>query len=757
LSDGEGTTATGEPAGWPETDRPAEEKPRAEAAANDSAANSPEEAEPGRWDGNAAQVPPVDEPGSAVPDDADPTDPQEVWLSDDQQKSSLRAQIPAGSYFRDVVAGEVHHHYHQSQQPRRGPGRVPVRDLLHASLVHVKMATDTDLREVLKEQQVAFYRGAPGTGRTQSATTVLDDLTGYDRSVSRVIVLDPTPGLDGLSGQLKADYGHLVDGSEVPWTETIGQAQLNQFRAALGRSGFLVILLGADDGTPLAGPAVDHGGPAGPGLGEVAAFHLAVRLLDEDPSPGREQLTQARAEARADIADACQEDDQTRDWFQDLTHTSTTGPAEAVLFAGVIGDWQRRRELDQQAVPRAAEARGRHRYAQAASLLRRSDVADSPLRQSFALSAAVLDGLPLSEVIDGAANLAALLAEVEHPGEPGQREIFAQPLVRWLRHVEMATPKPGTADQDGTVLVKMRSRELARAVIELAWREYDAARIPILSWLMTLAAEHRDDRVRIRAVQALAYIAAHDYPLIKQRVLDVWSSKGSRHVEQLAASWLLEAIVLDGAAAEKVTELLRYWSRKDILKRAVAVRAYGTAIASRVPDDAILGVRISAVLPVGLGYLPEAALCEMYRLGLTREVTEELAQWRQGFPVMRARAALALVRISQFRRIAEGKPDGPYSLLWLLAHDPDKVGASMSQLAEVWLLACSDENDRLRSAAWRMLGRWSESCRQYPDLGGTFTILADEFEKASGGDDLRGRLRVYRRRWNSYISEETQK
>jgi hypothetical protein len=81
----------------------------------------------------------------------------------------------------------------------------------------------------------------------------------------------------------------------------------------------------------------------------------------------------------------------------------------------------------------------------------------------------------------------------------------------------------------------------------------------------------------------------------------------------------------------------------------------------------------------------------------------------------------------------------------------------MTELAEIWLLACSHEYDRLRSAAWRMLGRWAESCRRYPGLGDTFTTLADEFEKAAGGDDLRGRLSVYRRRWNSYINEETQK
>jgi len=176
-----------------------------------------------------------------------------------------------------------------------------------------------------------------------------------------------------------------------------------------------------------------------------------------------------------------------------------------------------------------------------------------------------------------------------------------------------------------------------------------------------------------------------------------------------------------------------------------------------VPQDAIQGVRISAVLPVGLGSLPEAALCEMYRLGLTREVTEELTQWKQGFPVMRERAGLVLVRISQFRRTAEGESDGPYDLLRLMAVAPEKVGASVTQLAELWLLACSNENERLRSAAWEMLGRWARSCRQYTYLGGTFTALADEFESAAGGDDLRGRMAVYRRRWKSYFVEETQK
>jgi hypothetical protein len=622
--------------------------------------------------------------------------------------------------------------------------------LQHASVVHVRTPSDAGLSERVQEQQVVFCRGAPGTGRCQSATVALHRLTGYSHETSKVIVIDGASGLTGTLDQMEAGYGHLLDGSEAPWAETFSRAQLNQAREALGESGFLVILMGTDSAA-LPGAVVDH---VPPELGRVAAFHLAAQLIG-DEQPDRERLPRARAQARALIKEACQADDETRGWFNELTSATTTaGPAEAVLFAEAIWDWHRRKPADPAAVPRVTEFRSRHRYEQAAGLLRRHDGMDSPLRQSYALSAAVLDGLALNEVIDGAGKLSALLAEVEHPGEPGQREIFAQPLARWLRHVEMAASDSGSGDQSG-IVVNMPSRELARTVIELAWREYDAARVPVLTWLKILCAQHRDHRVRIRAVQALAFIAAHDYALIKERVLDEWSSRESRPVEQLAASWLLEAMVLDGTSADEVRELLRRWSRSpDRNKRGVAVRAYGTAIASKASEDAIRGVRISAVLP-GLGALPELALSEMYRLRLTSEVTAELTLWMQGFPAMRERAGRVLVRISRARRIAAGESDGPFDLLWLLAHAPDEVGVSLPQLAELWLVACSHASSR--SYAWRMLGRWAQSCRRYPGLSGTFARLTDEFEKAADDGDLRDRLRVYRRWWNSYLDEETQK
>ncbi len=424
-----------------------------------------------------------------------------------------------------------------------------------------------------------------------------------------------------------------------------------------------------------------------------------------------------------------------------------------MLLAEAIWDWRERRTADPAAMPRIDYFRERRRYQQAADLLRRhGDGADSPLRQSYAISAAVLDGLAVSEVIEGAGKLSTLLSEVEHPGAPGHREIFAQPLARWLRHVEMAVPPADRGSRDSTV-VKMPSRELSRIVIEVAWRSYDAARPPVLEWLMSLCQEHPDDRVRIRAVQALAVIGQHDYPLIKGRVLEVWSSS-NRRIQHQAAAWLLEAMVLEGTVAEKVKLLLRRWSRSgDVLKRAVAVRAYGTAVARSESLDAIRGVRFSAADP-RLDALPELALREMYMLGLTREVMTELPLWMRGFPLMRDRAGRALVRISRVRRVRDGEAREPYDLLWRLGNTPDELGVDMAEVVSLWHLAC--QHPTSRGAAWQMLGFWARSCRDHPELRGTFTRLADEFEKAADTDEFRARLGVYRRRWTAYLDKEGQ-
>jgi hypothetical protein len=668
------------------------------------------------------------------------TDEREESLDyDDESSRSLRLER---TKVRNLAARDINYHYHDSGSARRASGRIGVADLARARRVHVATRTDGQLEQGLREDHVVFLRGGIGTGRRASAAVVLDGLTGMSRQERKVTILETTAGLAEQEDRLGPGRGHLLDAAEANWVDTLTDGQITAARGALGDSGFLVILVESDGARSLPGTVVDH---ELPDLAEVLVFHLAGRLTGDTAQDTGPLDTRP---ARALLAEACDRFEAVRTWRAEITSAATLGPDEAVLFAEAIFDWHERRIRDRDAEPRVEYFRSRRRYERAAYLLRRGDGTDSPIRQSYAISAAVLDGLAISDTIEAAGTLSALLADVEHPGAPGHREVFARPLDRWLRHVELAAP---AADGDARV-VKMPSRELATILIEVAWRYYDAAQLPLLAWLTNLCEEHPNDQVRIRASQALAVIARHDYALIKQRVLDPWSTSYLRAGHQ-AAAWLLEAMVQGDTMTGKVQELLRRWSRSgDRRQRALAIRAYGTAVARSAPLDAIRGVRFSAGDPF-LGAQPELAMYEMYRLGLTREVMTELLFWMRGFPAMRERSGRVLVRVARVRR--DGDSSAPYDLLWRLAHAPDEAGIGMPAVAALWHVACRHESSR--SAAWQMLGRWAQSCRDEPTLRGTFITLADEFEKAADTDELRVRLGIYRRRWTAYLDEEDKK
>jgi hypothetical protein len=700
----------------------------------------------GPWNSGPGEATPGGDGGSGDAERQEMTNEREESLDyDDGSSRPLRFDFQQAKKVRDVAGRDINYHFHDPGSPRRAPGRIGVADLARAARVHVAARSDGQLEQSLREDLVVFVRGGIGTGRRASAVVVLDRITGRARRESKVTVLETTSGLAELPDRLEPGRGHLLDASEANWVDTITDGQITAARGALRGSGFLVILVESDSARSLPSTVVDH---LLPDLAEVLVFQLASRLA-ADTAPDAGELD--TRPARALLAEACHRSEAVKAWHEEITSATTFGPDEAVLFAEAISDWRDQRVRDPGAEPRVEYFRDRRRYQRAADLLRQGDGTDSPLRQSYAISAAVLDGLAVSEIIEGARVLSALLAEVEHPGAPGHREVFAQPLARWLRHVELAAPSAERDAREGTV-VKMPSRELATIVIEVAWRYYDAARPPMLDWLMSLCEGHPNDQVRVRASQALAVIARHDYALIKERVLEPWSTS-FRPIEHQAAAWLLEAMVLGDTVAEKVQDLLRRWSRSgDRRKRALAVRAYGTAVALSEPVDAIRGVRFSAVDP-WLGALPELAMCEMYRLGLTREVMTELLLWMRGFPAMRERSGRVLVRVSRVRTDS-GSP-APYDLLWRLAHAPDEVGIGMPDVAALWHVACRDESSR--SAAWQMLGRWAQSCRDEPALRGAFTMLADEFEKKADTDELRVRLGVYRRRWAAYLDEEENK
>jgi hypothetical protein len=667
------------------------------------------------------------------------TTAREEALNYESHASEIRIDFATGGTYRDV-AGVINNHYYTSGTLRgTSVGRVRVTKLEQVLAAHVETPSDEGLRSRLQAQHVVILLGAAGTGRGESALVALDELTGQSREVSRVVMLDAAGGLRAALGQFQPEHGHVLDASEAAWADTISEAQINQAREVLGDHGFLVIVADSDN-MQIPGHVVEH---AHPDLEQVAAFQLAVRLVGGE-SPDPRTLADARGRAHAIIAEA-RADAGTRQWHEEITGPTIVSPSEAVMFADAIWDWHGSKTGDSSAIPRVEKFRFRRYYDEARTQLRHRGGMSSPVSQAYMISAAVLDGLALNEVVEGATELSRRFAQVES----SNREIFVQPLARWIRPAEIEVLGIGK----GTV-VRMPSRGLARSIVEAAWREYDCVRAPMLDWLLALCEEHPDELVRVRAVQTLAYIATDDYKVIEKKVLERWAESRSpeRHV---TASWLLEAIVRDGASSKSVLRLLRNWSREsDYKKRAIALRAYGTSIAQEASGDAIAAVRFSADMNQ-FSYLPELALREMYRLGMVTEVMAELTSWPRSLPAARRRASRALVRIAYIRGNLQDGSEGSYHLLWLLSHDPDQVGASLTQITRLWQSACLDEQSA--KDAWRVLCDWASSCAGDAEMSRTFITLADEFEKTAQDAKLRSRIGMYRRWWDRHLTEETRK
>jgi len=701
------------------------------------------------------------------PDVADSAE-EKLDVEDEGTRSGerqVRDDIPEGdagasfTFHGDTRVGDIagrdvrHYHYYSSYNFRTGGrdqarGPVSISVLAHIARVHVQTESDATLRARCTADRVVILRGRLESGRRSSAVTVLDALTGASREQSLVSVIEAASGLGGLSGWLAEGHGHLLDASAGDWLEEISEAQLGEIRAALEQKrGYLIVLAAAGTSPPPHVTLVDH---EAPDPAKVIRSHLAAHLAT-GPEVTPADFTAAEALLRA----ALDADAATRQWEQELTTRSTQGtvaaPADAAHLAMAIAEWAEQRDAGEPSAPRIGHYRNLRMHGQVRALLGRGERSDSPLRQAYVIATAALDGMTVSDVADQARQLAVLLDKAE--GGSRRRRLFAETLTHWLGHAEMAAAVTEEGELGRHVLiVRLPSRKLARTIIEVAWSDYDAAREPVRNWLVRICGEHRDPRVRVRAAQALGFIAVRDYPHIKTSVLDPWS-QSDRAIEHQAAAWLLEAAVAadmaGGPMKSQVEDLLRRWSRaEEWQKRAIAVRAYGTKIGTGAPEAARSGIQISAADPY-FGTLPELALGELYADGQHRLVMRELDLWSNAFPVIRERVGRALVRVSWVRRA--GQP-GSYDLLWRMAHQPASAGIELDVLGRLWKIACEQEGSR--GVAWKMLGLWALSSRGDPAQRDTFTRLADIFGKAVDRPDLRERFSVHRRQWNDNLNKE---
>lgn len=675
------------------------------------------------------------------------------------QERRLRDDIPkgdAGASFTfdgkttvgDIAGRDVlhfHYSYNYAAGGRGGArGPVSVSELARVALMHVPADSDATLREHCAAYRVVILRGRLESGRRSSAVSVLDALTGASREQSLVSVVEAATGLGGLAGRLAEGHGHLLDASGQDWLEEISEAQLGEIRGILEQKrGYLIVLATADASPPPHVTPVEH---EPPDAAKVIRSHLAAYLAS-----GTELTAADFTAAEALLRDALDADAEARQWEQELTRRSAlramVAPAEAAHLAAAITEWAGQRDAGQPSAPRIRHYRNLRLHGQVRALLGRGDQTDSPLRQAYVIATAALDHMPVSEVAGQARQLAVLLDKAE--GGSKRRRLFAETLTHWIGHAELAAAVPeGGGRSTGVEVVRLSSRRLARTIVEVAWSDYDAAREPVRTWLVGICGEHQDPRVRVRAAQALGYIAIRDYAYIKGNVLNPWSDS-DRAIEHQAAAWLLEAAVVadrpDGPMKKRVERLLEDWSRRrQWQKRAIAVRAYGTRIGTGAPQAARAGIRFSAADP-DFGLLPELALTELYAGGQYRLAMRELDLWSNASPVIRERVGRALVLVSLVR---QDEQPGRYDLLWRTAHQPASAGVDLDTLGRLWKIACVQEGSS--GAAWKVLGLWAKSSRGDQTQRDAFRRLADIFEKAMDHRDHRERVSVHRRQWDYY-------
>ena len=190
-------------------------------------------------------------------------------------------------------------------------------------------------------------------------------------------------------------------------------------------------------------------------------------------------------------------------------------PAEAADLAVAITEWARQRDAGETPVPRISYDRNLRLNGQVRTLLGRGDQTDSPLRQAYVIATAALDRMPVSEAAGQARKLATLLHKAE--GGSKKRRLFAETLTHWMGHAELVTAgaEGGGRGPGVEVVPGCPTRRLAWTIIEVAWSDYDAAREPMQTWLAGICGEHRDPQVRLRAAQALGYIALRGYAHIR--------------------------------------------------------------------------------------------------------------------------------------------------------------------------------------------------------------------------------------------------
>ncbi|XVU28248.1 hypothetical protein ACQPZJ_14740 [Actinoplanes sp. CA-054009] len=580
--------------------------------------------------------------------------------------------------------------------------------------VYVPTAADDALDERIANRSTVSLVGPRNSGRFSTARAALarhyqpSDIYEIELPTdARPDVLNHTPDI------LPEDSGFVLrlpgDGST-----DIARKLASLFRSR--RSTLLLIKDGHPERWDRPEAEVPH---QAPDPIEVFRRHLAAALLTDDGRTVEEFLTS-----------------RVRDELE-----AVHSPKESVAIAYAIAKKPPADDDEMKALLECSQPRRRARAAEILLPGKGESTARSRRagqhERAFRLSYAVFYRTSLHYVFEAAE---MLLREIDSAalrpewGRMALQDSVEKLLGETLGEDWVAGCHPDVAARNATRVAWIRDPGLRKAILDVAWHEFDGTRRPLLRWLDHLVA-NGDDVMRRAAAEAAGMLVNHDFARVHEDLVDKWAGSPRAAVRQ-AAALTMTLSDMAGGVGPKVRRTLSAWCAGDSnYRHDTAARLYASGLEQTNLAWSMFDLaRVAADPMQRRRHTVARAVHQLYRPERAGWILAELALWTR---VERLRIHVARVLLALIGRTEAAAPDGRPDLLEQLG--AEEVDAE--HLGRLWLVAFL-EPETAGSAAAGLAG-WIGHADARPEFRRAVVGL---LEMIAAGPTARRRIDFYLKR-----------